>query len=134
MLRWFNGSPTTELNWVVQNGLGASISSDGLFLAGTVFADTTATASGSYGGIVGALEITVINVMHDDFGAYAGDGLDDDWQLQHFGADNPAAGPDQDPDNDGFSNLFEFTAGLDPTSADSVFGQIITRDASQPSF
>jgi hypothetical protein len=125
--------PANKLVWAVQNGPGAGVSSDGLFFAGSVYLDSTATASASYGGIEGTVDITVINVTHDDFGAYAGDGLGDDWQHQHFGSDNPSAAPDQDPDNDGISNLFEFTAGLDPTSADSVFRQIIARDASQPS-
>jgi hypothetical protein len=126
--------PAGKLNWAVQNGPGAGVSSDGLFLAGTVFADATATVRASHGGVEGMFDITVINVTQDDFGAYAGDGLDDDWQQQHFGADNPSAGPDQDPDNDGLTNLFEFAARLDPTSATSVFDTIITRNPSQPSF
>ena len=126
--------PANMLFWAVQNGPGAGVSSDGLFRAGSVYLDATATASASYGGLAGMVDITIINVTHDDFGAYAGDGLGDDWQHQHFGSDNPSAAPDQDPDNDGLSNLFEYTAGLDPTSADSVFRQVIARDASQPSF
>lgn len=49
------------------------------------------------------------------------DGLPDDWQTKHWGAD---AGqwptPDADSDGDGASNLQEFLAGTDPTNAKSV--------------
>ena len=49
------------------------------------------------------------------------DGLPDDWQAKYWGSDPknwPAANVDSD--GDGASNLYEFLAGTDPTSAASV--------------
>ncbi|NQW99712.1 hypothetical protein HQ447_03565, partial [bacterium] len=55
-------------------------------------------------------------------GTYAGDTLDDAWQVQYFGQPpNANAGPLIDPDGDGQTNLFEHTAGLVPTDAASRF-------------
>lgn len=49
-----------------------------------------------------------------------GDGLPDAWQVQHFGSvDNPNAAPNADPDHDGLTNMQEYLAGTDPTSAAS---------------
>jgi hypothetical protein len=40
------------------------------------------------------------------------DGLDDDWELRHFG--DLQQGPDDDPDGDGASNLCEYHGMTDP--------------------
>jgi hypothetical protein len=76
---------------------------------------------GSYASLSGLFDLTVLNVLPDNFGSYAGDGLDDSWQNQYFGLDNPDAGPLSDPDSDGQNNRFEFTAGLVPTDPASRF-------------
>ena len=48
------------------------------------------------------------------------DGLPDDWEQEHFGS--PTAGsPDDDDDNDGYSNRDEYWAGSNPTNASSFF-------------
>ena len=57
----------------------------------------------------------------DNFGSYAGDGLNDHWQYEFFGPDNPLAGPAIDADADGDVNRFEFVAGVDPTDPQSCF-------------
>lgn len=44
--------------------------------------------------------------------------LDDAWQNQYFGLDNPLAAPTADPD--GETNSFEFTAGLIPSDPQSL--------------
>ena len=54
-------------------------------------------------------------------GVFASDSIGDDWQVQFFGLDNPASGPMLDPDGDTHKNLFEFTAGIEPNNARSVF-------------
>jgi len=59
----------------------------------------------------------VITTTYD----YATDNLPDAWQEQYFGFGNANAAPDQDPDHDGFSNAFEYAAGLVPTDATSRF-------------
>ncbi|MBE2284932.1 MAG: hypothetical protein IAE77_15840 [Prosthecobacter sp.] len=41
--------------------------------------------------------------------------------MQYFGLGNSNASPLLDPDFDGQTNLFEFTAGIDPTSSVSRF-------------
>ena len=47
------------------------------------------------------------------------DGLDDNWERQHFG--NLTYGPKDDPDGDGFNNAREQMMGTDPASADVAF-------------
>ena len=93
----------------------------GLATAAIVYQNTAATAQGVYSGITGTLNLTVVNVNTDDIPGYSGDGIDDAWQAQYFGLNNPNAAPQLDPDGDGHTNLFENIAGLDPTSAASYF-------------
>ena len=48
-------------------------------------------------------------------------GLADTWELEHFHALNaPGGGPNDDPDLDGFTNLQEERAGLDPLVFDAM--------------
>lgn len=49
----------------------------------------------------------------DTDGGGSGDGLNDGWEIHHFGS-IAAAVPAADPDGDLFSNLEEFVAGSDP--------------------
>ena len=111
----------TDVSWSVVSGPFTGISSNGLATAGNVYQDTAATVQASYSGVAGTLGLTVVNVGTDDFGLYASDGLPDAWQVLYFGQNNPNAAPLLDPDHDGFNNLFEFTAGIDPIDALSVF-------------
>ncbi|HZJ17162.1 MAG TPA: hypothetical protein VFD27_19065 [Chthoniobacteraceae bacterium] len=108
-----------------------SISGSGLATAELVYQDTPASVQGSFGGFSGSLNLTVLNVATDDFGSYAGDGIGDDWQVQYFGLDNPNAAPGVDADGDGQDNRFEWTAGLIPTDAGSVFKLRIEAAAAQ---
>jgi hypothetical protein len=56
-----------------------------------------------------------------------------DWQVQYFGQPpNARAGPLSDPDRDGQNNVFEYTAGLIPTDANSVFRPRIEAVPGQP--
>ena len=58
------------------------------------------------------------------------DGLDDRWEMAHFGT--LAYGPTDDPDGDGFSNLREQIMGTDPNASDSELRLDFSKyDASQ---
>jgi hypothetical protein len=117
---------SNTVTWSVAAGPLTSVNVNGLATAGTVFRNTTATAQGTYLGQTGTLDLTVVNVNIDDYGAYAGDGIDDNWQVRFFGLPpNANAGPLVDPDYDGQNNLFEYTAGLDPTDPASFFSLTI---------
>jgi hypothetical protein len=128
----FLATDATAVTWSIASGPLASMSAGGLATAGLVFGNTPATVSGTFGGFTGALNLTVLDTIPDNFGAYAGDGIGDDWQVQFFGENNPLAAPALDPDGDGQSNAFEFTAGLIPTDPASLFQLRIERMPGQP--
>ena len=129
----FLAVPATGVVWSVLSGPLVSINVSGLATAGTVFQNTAAVAQGISNGFTGALSLTVLNVNIDNFGAYAGDTLDDAWQVQYFGLPpNANAGPLRDPDGDGQTNAFEFTAGLIPTDPNSRFTFTIAPVPGQP--
>jgi hypothetical protein len=118
--------------WSVQSGPITGVNTSGVATAGTVYQNTAATARGVYLGNTGTVGLTVVNTLPDNFGSYAGDGLDDAWQNQYFGLNNPNAAPLVDPDGDGQDNLFEFTAGLVPTNPLSRFLLRIEPVAGEP--
>ncbi len=123
---------SAAVKWTVVSGPVASLAGDGTATAGSVYQDTTATVQGTYGGVSATLAITVLNLTADDFGPYAGDGLPDDWQVDHFGEGSTVAGPTADPDGDGQNNLLEYLAATDPNLATSVFTVRIQTVAGQP--
>ena len=93
------------------------ISTDGLVSAAHVYQDTPALVHGTWRAIPDpdGFELMVTNTGVDDFGDYAGDGLDDDWQVGYFGLPpNPDAAPAVDADSDGQDNRFEFLSGFSP--------------------
>ena len=107
--------PATAIAWSVQGGPLVSISADGIATADIVYTDTNASVMGTFGSASSSLMLTVLNLNSDDLPGYAGDGIDDDWQVQYFGLPpNPSAGPNIDADGSGLGNLFKFVAGLNP--------------------
>jgi len=112
--------PST-VTWSILSGPFGGISSSGLATAGTVYQDTIAVVQGVAQSLTGQLSLTVLNVNTDDFGSYAGDGIDDAWQVQYFGQNNSNAVPTADPDGDGQSNYFEYIAGVVPNNPNSRF-------------
>ena len=128
----FLAVPAASVAWSVQSGPLTGISAASVATAGIVYQDTAATAQGVFSGNTGTLGLTVKNVNPDDFGSYATDGLDDAWQNQYFGLNNPNAAPAADPDGDGENNLFEFTAGLIPNDPQSRFTFTIQSVPGQP--
>lgn len=127
------GVSSSVVSWSVLNGPISSISAGGLATAATVYQNTNASVQGSYAGLNGSLNLTVLDTIADNFGGYAGDGLGDDWQVQYFGQPpNANAGPLVDFDGDGQDNRFEFIAGLVPTDALSRFQLRIEPVPGQP--
>ena len=127
----FLAVPAASVAWSVLSGPLTGISASGLATMGIVFQDTAATAQGSYLSNLGTLALTVKNVNPDDFGSYAGDGIDDAWQNQYFGLNNPNAAPTVDFDGTGQTNLFKYIAGLNPLDG-SRFTLTLAPVAGQP--
>lgn len=100
--------------WSVPSGPLAGISSGGLVTAGSVYQDSPAVVQAVYQAFEETLALQVINTGDDDFGLYAGDGISDLWQVTYFGEENEDAGPLNDPDSDGLSNLLEYAFGMNP--------------------
>ena len=128
----FLATDANAVTWSIASGPLASISASGLATAGLVFENTPATVQGTFGGFTGSLNFTVLDSIPDNFGAYAGDGIGDDWQVQYFGLDNPAAAPGVDFSGSGQTNLFKYAAGLDPLDANSRFTLTIRPVPGQP--
>lgn len=111
----------SSVSWGVLSGPINSVSAGGIATAGNVYQHSPATVHGSVAGFSASLGLLVVNVTSDDFGLYAGDGIDDDWQVFYFGEGSPDAAPGRDPDHDGRDNLFESLALTVPTEASSLF-------------
>lgn len=110
-----NALPPEAIVWSVNAGPLTSVDPSGLASAALVYQDTPATVRGQFNTFFGTINLSVRNTHNDNFGSYAGDGLDDAWQAQYFGLDNPLAAPTADPNGTGQNNRFKFLAGLDPT-------------------
>jgi len=114
-----------SVTWSVHSGPISTIDLSGIATAETVYQDTAAVVQGDSLGFTGTLNLTVINVNTDDLPWYAGDGIDDAWQVQYFGLpgnrSNPDAAPDAISDGSGLTNLFKYTAGLIPRDPSSIF-------------
>jgi hypothetical protein len=119
----FLAVPAQAVDWEVVSGPVAGIDADGVATAQSVYQTTPATVQGTFAGRSGDLTFTVNNVAFDDFGPYAADGLPDEWQVQYFGPANASGkgGPDDDFDGTGQTNLFKYTAGLNPIDPKSRF-------------
>jgi hypothetical protein len=121
-----------SVSWSVLNGPLSGVSAGGLATATNVYQDTPATVRGASGGRSNTLGLLVINTGIDDFASYASDGIDDAWQVLHFGLNNPNAGPGFDPDGDGQTNYFEYVATTIPTDGNSRFRLGISNVIGQP--
>ncbi|MDH4454053.1 MAG: hypothetical protein QE570_12835 [Verrucomicrobiota bacterium] len=117
--------PATGIAWSLQSGPVSGINASGLATAATVYENTTATAQGEFEGKRGTLVLTIVNVGMDDFGSYAGDGLPDGWQVQHFGLSGPSSGPTLDPDFDGLQNRLEYSLNLNPSQHSALPAALI---------
>lgn len=118
--------------WSVASGPLSGIDAAGLITTETVYQNSAAAVQGIYQSFTGSLDLTVLDTDPDNFGSYAGDSLEDAWQVFFFGEENPDAAPLLDPDGDGQNNAFEFTAGLVPTHALSYFSFSVGPVPNQP--
>jgi hypothetical protein len=128
--------PASAVTWHKDGSFPLTDIEAGLATAAAVYQNTATTVSATQGEIpyqlTAELELTVLDILPDNFGSYAGDGLDDDWQYDYFGLNNLDAFPGKDPDGDGQDNRFEFTAGLIPTDPLSRFLLRIEPVAGEP--
>lgn len=125
--------PAASVAWNVVSGPLSGINAGGLATVGVVYQTTGATVQGTFLGDTGTLGLTVLNASLDNFGAYAGDAIDDAWQVQYFGQPpNADAGPNADVSGTGQSNLFKFVAGLNPLDPNSRFSLAIAAVPGQP--
>lgn len=112
----------SEAFWSVASGPLASVSDEGILTAASVYQNSMAVVRGAAFGLEDTLDITVLNVTADDYQDYAGDGIDDDWQVAYFGQPpNADAGPDVDFDQDGQDNHYEFLSGFSPVDPTARF-------------
>ena len=124
--------PAASVAWSIGGGPLTGVSTGGVVTAGTVWQDTAATVRGVCLGQTLTLGLVVKNVSLDNFGTYAADGMDDAWQMQYFGANNPAAAPQADVSGTGQTNLFKYLAGLNPLDPNSRFTLSIRSVPGQP--
>lgn len=108
-------------DWSIDDGPVSSINSTGLLFAGAVYEDTPAQVGAEWDGLSATIGLMITETDPDNYGAYGYDGLEDDWQIQHFGIDNLKAKPGADPDGDLQNNRFEWFVHTAPTNADSLF-------------
>jgi hypothetical protein len=101
LVSWAAPSPGSAL---------ASISAGGIAQAATVYQNTVASFSGAYGGITATSSLTVLNILPDNYGVYAGDTFDDAWEIAQgmSGAVNPNAM------NNGVPNWQLYAMGFNP--------------------
>jgi hypothetical protein len=100
-----------------------SVSEDGEMVLGAVYDLTPSSAQAAFEGVSGLFTFEIRDVLPDNFGLYASDGIQDWWQVGYFGENNPAGAAGADPDGDTWTNLFEYRAQLLPNDAASRFQQ-----------
>ena len=62
------------------------------------YVDSESTAQAALQGLTNQRTLLVLDIDPDDYGRYAGDVLDDDWQVAHFDIHNIDAAPSKDVD------------------------------------
>lgn len=91
--------------------------------------ETTPGMAGSFGLYQGLIEILYPPLSADPNEDSDGNGLPDQWEIEHFGA--IGVEPDADADQDGTNNAMEFLAKTDPNDPVSVFRPVCYRDGDE---
>jgi len=68
-------------------------------------------------GLTGAVQFVGLTLTGTPITDTDHDGLDDNWEMAHFGT--LAYGAQDDPDHDGYSNIREYLMGTDPLTSDA---------------
>ncbi len=102
----------TGTNYTTSNAAIADVSGDGLV---TGFANGTVVVQASNDGTPALATIRVLLSTGDS----DGDGMPDEWELEHGFNPNLPIDAEEDPDRDGLINRLEFGAGTDPRAADT---------------
>lgn len=112
----------SDLTWSVLLGPLTGVDAAGLATADVVYEDTLSTVQGDYLTLSNTADLTVLDTISDNFGAYAADSIGDDWQFTYFGnPPNADAAPSANPDGDPHDNLFEFLTGYNPIVSTEFF-------------
>ena len=82
--------------------------------------------------LTGTAVISLFDLTPDDYGPFAGDGLDDPWQWNFFANNPDNAQPTDDPDSDGQDNALEFLAGTTPLDGSSFLRIRMAPEPNQP--
>lgn len=121
----------SEIAWSNGSGSIESIDPQGLAKTRAIYADSLIGLTGFYQHISVSRTWPVLNDQPDNYGMYANDEIDDSWQVQYFGLENPLAGAEIDSDGDHHNNYFEFVANLNPREGMSSFHTEIKPSSSQ---
>jgi hypothetical protein len=109
---------------------GATVRFGAVSATSVTFDSSTQLTAVTPAGAIGTVDVTVTN---PDLGSatltsaftypsdYDGDGLQDDWEVTHFGSLTQAAA--DDPDRDGFTNAEEQADGTSPVEAVRYFAE-----------
>lgn len=110
VLQRYNGDTNAgPVDWTYWSTHHFFESSAGIWTA--YFSDELAGASGSVHSVSLIVEgVPITDTDHD--------GLDDNWELAHFGS--LAYGPQDDPDHDGYNNMREYLMGTDPMKPEPI--------------
>ena len=88
----------------------ASIAADGIAQAAAVYQATSASFSGTYGGISATSSLTVLNVLPDNYSVWAGDTFDDAWEI----GQGMSAAVNPNAMNNGVPNWQLYAMGYNP--------------------
>jgi len=85
----------------------------------------TVSISDEYLGSTGTVYYVALTIEGVPIVDTDADGLDDNWEMAHFGS--LAFGPKDDPDGDGYSNAREQILGTDPLASDAPLALDLSR-------
>lgn len=117
VLDFDDGTRTTKMpHLALSEAAGAVAAFDppaGFLQTASVVEDSPGSLTLAYLGQSQTLNLTVLNIGDDDYKGYANDGIDDLWQFDIYGDDNPEGYAGADSDGDFKTTLWEYAFGTD---------------------